>query len=312
VGQEWGPRVTALEDKLNRYKEPSSENEKDKQERAERMVREACSGWAGFAGIQLRYLPKGSYKNNTNVRQDSDVDIAVIHEGLFYFEDSALRPADRSSGGGLTIKYFGESEFRTELEKCLYNKFGTAVDTSGKTAITIAGSSSRVSTDVVPSFPHRSYYYDDRGRTQYHEGLATFQSDLTKIVNYPEQQYENGVAKNNRTGRRYKYIVRIMKRVENDLVAAGKISEMASYFVECLGYVVPDTEYGHGGATPLTDDLKAALYFIWDNTGDGESGARWNEPNGIKPLFGPGQKWSMADARNFARAAWNLLDLQNA
>ena len=304
--------MTALEEKLNRYKGPSSDNEKDKQERAERMVREACDGWAGFSGIRLRYLPKGSYKNNTNVKQDSDVDIAVIHEGFHYFDDSALRQGDRSTGSGITIKHLGDSAFRHELEKCLYNKFGTAVDTSGKTAITIAGSNTRVSTDVVPSFRHRLYYYDGAGRVKYHEGTATFQSDSTKIVNYPEQQHENGVAKNNRTGRRYKFIVRIMKRVENDLVAAGKISALPSYFMECLGYVVPDNKYGHGGGTPLTDDLKAALYFIWNNTGDAGSGPRWYEPNEIKPLFGDGQKWSMADARSFAQAAWNHLGLKNA
>src|SRR5262245_17664480 len=144
--------MTALEDKLNGYKKPSSDNEQAKQDRAERMVRQAIDAWAGFNHISLRLLPKGSYANNTNVRQDSDVDIAVIHQGFHYFNADALRPTDKPSGGGVSIPHLDGADLRAEPEKCLCAKFGVECDTTGKTAVTIRESSTRVSADAVPSF----------------------------------------------------------------------------------------------------------------------------------------------------------------
>jgi len=246
--------VTALEEMLNRYKEPSSPTEQDKQDRAERMVRDGVAAWSGFNGVSIRYLPKGSYKNNTNVKADSDVDIAVIDTDLYYYDTSLLTPADQAaiSGGGVaSASPLQGMRLRTELEKALTAKFGSACDTSGKTAITITENSGRVSADAVPSFPFWLYYYDALGRVTHVEGTKTFRKDGSQVVNYPEQQYTNGVAKNQATGRRYKFLVRILKRLENDLVKAGKLTELPSYFMECLVYCVPNSQFGH--RTDTTD-----------------------------------------------------------
>ncbi|MGH7929800.1 MAG: nucleotidyltransferase domain-containing protein [Candidatus Binatia bacterium] len=291
--------MTTLEDKLNRYKEPSSPTEKEKQDRAERMVRDGVKAWSGFDGVSLRYLPKGSYKNNTNVKADSDVDIAVIREGLYYYNTDLLKPEDVASIGtgppsSLSLKGMA---LRVELEKALCDKFGSACDTSGNTAITVSENSGRVSADVVPSFPYRLYYYDSLGPVTYVEGTKTFRKDGSQVVNYPEQQYSNGVTKNNATSRRYKYLVRILKRLENDLVTAGEIGELPSYFMECLVYRVPNKHFGSTSATPLTDDLKAVLAYIFGSMDDG-SAVDWYEPNEIKKLFGAGQPWAMQNAHN--------------
>ncbi len=304
--------MTALEDKLSNYKNPSSDNEKDKQDRAERMVRQALAGWPGFKDISLRILPKGSYTNNTNVRQDSDVDIAVIHEGFNYFKASALKEADRPKGGDVTIPHLGEGQLRAELERCLRAKFGSECDTTGKTAITISEGSTRVSADVVPSFEHRLYYYDSWGWVRYHEGTTTRRTDGTWVINYPEQQHKNGITKNNRTSKRYKYLVRILKRIENDLVDAGKIKELPSYFMECLVYCVPNSKFGTGLFPTFTRDLKNVLTHIYNGTGGDGDAASWYEPNGIKELFGPEQKWTMEDAHSLAQEAWSLLMLKDA
>lgn len=302
--------MTTLEDKLNRYKEPSSPTEKEKQDRAERMVRDGVKAWAGFDDISLRYLPKGSYKNNTNVKADSDVDIAVIREGLYYYNTDLLKPEDAVSIGtgppsSLSLK---GTALRLELERALCDKFGSACDTSGKTAITVSENSGRVSADVVPSFPYRLYYYDSRGQVTFVEGTKTFRKDGSQIVNYPEQQYGNGVAKNNATSRRYKFLVRILKRLENDLATADKLSELPSYFMECLVYRVPNRHFGSTSANPLTDDLRAVLAYIFDATDNG-SAASWYEPNEIKTLFGAGQPWTMQDAHNLILQAWAHLGL---
>ncbi len=305
--------MTELEERLGRYKEPSSRHERQKQDRAEYLVKEAVRDWHGFSGISFRFLPKGSYANNTNVRLDSDVDIAVIHQGFHYYNDSALRDADKPVRTPITIPHLSGTAFRQELEKALCDSFTASdCDTTGNTAISIVENSSRVSADAVPSYEHRQYYYNEYGRVAYHLGTTTCRKDGSWVVNYPEQQYTNGVAKNKRTGGRYKFAARILKRIENDMAAAGEIAKLPSYFMECMAYCVPDDKYGHGGLTPLTADLKAVLYFLWANSDSGGAAASWYEPNGIKKLFGDGQKWSVQDVRNFSYKAWNFLGLEDA
>lgn len=162
--------MTALEDKLNRYRQPSSDHEQDKQERAERMVKQAVGRWAeDFDGIRIKYVPKGSYTNNTNVRQDSDVDIAVVRTDFHYFDSSELNAADKKTGSGHTYPLEG-IQFRNSLAQFLKSKFGADCDTTGSTAIELCENSSRVSADVVPSFMYRKYYYDALGEISYHEG----------------------------------------------------------------------------------------------------------------------------------------------
>ena len=61
--------------------------------------------------------------------------------------------------------------------------------------------------------------------------------------------------------------------------------------------------------------VKGALYQVWQDTqGDEpeEESKRWMEANECFYLFHPQQDWSRADAREFAKAAWNFLDLANA
>jgi hypothetical protein len=275
------------------------------------MVRAAVNGWSGVDGVMVDFLPKGSYKNNTNVRADSDVDIAVIHKGFRYFNDSALREDDKIVRQPITCKRYEGAAFRAELERAMRAVYGGDCDTSGSTAIEIAENGGRVKADVVPSFIHRKYFYDAKGQVRYFEGTTTLRTSGEWVVNYPEQQYANGVAKNDhiRTGQRYKQMVRILKRVENDLVAAGYIDALPSYFMECLVYCAPDNLFNHQSSTPLTDDFTAIICYLWNQTKPGGPAANWYEPNGIKPLFGDGQKWSMSDAHQLAAQTWHHLGL---
>src|SRR5205807_2584038 len=117
--------------------------------RTERMVREAVASHAGFSGCSETVYAKGSYPNNTNVRSDSDVDIAVqCHEAMYW---------DVEMGGAspVTTPYTGlwtPSKLRSELGAALQAKFPGQVDTSGSTAIAVQSGSAHVDADVVPCF----------------------------------------------------------------------------------------------------------------------------------------------------------------
>ena len=78
----------SLENKLAGWTGPSSNTEQDKQDRTERMIRQAIDSHAAFNNCSLKVYAKGSYANNTNVRSDSDVDIAVECTDVQYWEES--------------------------------------------------------------------------------------------------------------------------------------------------------------------------------------------------------------------------------
>ena len=82
MGLSTGDR-TAL---LSQWIKPSSDDEQNQQARAERMVREAIAAHAAFDDSNVRIYTKGSYPNNTNVRRDSDVDVAVEPQDCVYYD----------------------------------------------------------------------------------------------------------------------------------------------------------------------------------------------------------------------------------
>jgi hypothetical protein len=78
-------------------------------------------------------------------------------------------------------------------------------------------------------------------RRVYHVGHRIFPRSGGSIDNFPKQNLDNGRAKNNSTNRRYKQIVRCLKRLEGELVEQGKIArEYPGYLVECMLYNVLD------------------------------------------------------------------------
>lgn len=291
-----------LEEKLTSWTKRSSDSEKEKQERAERMVRAAVREHPGFEDCSLKVFAKGSYANNTNVRSDSDVDVAVKCTNVQYWGEHTQGAHPPSSG------YSGPwtpSKLRSELVAALRAKFPGQVDTSGSTAIHIDATSTRVDIDVVPCFDYRYYF----SATSWRDGAKVFKKDGSSIVNYSDQQLTHGNAKNTRTRRYYKRTVRILKRLENAMVEADYHREVPSFFVECLVYNISDSIL----LLPTwTETVSRTLAYIWSGLEGSEpsnAGDRWLEVNECKYLFSNAQPWSRTDGRDFACAGWNYLEL---
>ena len=293
-----------LEQTFSGWTAPSSDTEQDKQERTERMIREAVDAHAPFKNCTLSVYAKGSYANNTNVRSDSDVDIAVECREAEYWEESqpgVHKPTGTYSG------IWTPAKLRSELNAALKSTFPGQVDTSESTAIQVNSSSARVDGDIVPCFSYRYYLSPSQSRP----GTKIFPTNGKSIVNYPAQQLDNGRAKNQRTHYAFKKAVRLLKRVENTMVVARAFRELPSYFMECLAYNCPDPTFEH---STWTDTLRAMLAHIWTFLqGDepAEPAARWLEVNECLYLFGSAQKWTRADGREFAQAAWNHLGFKS-
>ncbi|WP_081596622.1 nucleotidyltransferase domain-containing protein [Pseudomonas nitroreducens] len=290
----------SLEEKLAGWIGPSSTTEQDKQDRTERMIREAINAHAAFDDCSLNVFVKGSYANNTNVRSDSDVDIAVECTDVRYWEEETQgihTPGNPYTG------IWTPAKLRSELVSALKAKFPEQVDDSGTTAIQINSNSARVDADVVPCFSY-VYYMEQESRS----GTKIFKTDNSSIVNYPVQQLRNGIAKNNSTNYSYKKIARILKRLENEMAENGKFRELPSYFMECLAYNCPNSLFSY---PTWTECVREVLIHIWSSLEGAEPETnRWVEVNECFYLFHSGQKWTRNDGREFANAAWIHLGLE--
>ncbi len=269
------------------------------------MIKEAVRDYPGFKDCSLTVYAKGSYANDTNVRADSDVDIAVECSDVLYWDEA--EPGAKTSKGEPYTGPWTPSKLRSELHSALEKKFPGEVDSSGTTAFQVNSSSARVDGDVLPCFDYR--YYFSSGA--YRDGSKAFKTDGTSITNYPQQQLDNGRTKNARTSLRFKKAVRVMKRVENAMVEDSIIEELPSYFIECLVYNVADDILVRSSWVEVVRGILVHIYEELEGPEPTDEQSRWLEVNECKYLFHSAQKWTRQDGRDFAQAAWSYLGYPN-
>lgn len=285
---------------ISKWKSPPGPSEQVRLERAERMVKEAVGCHEPFEGLDITVAAKGSYPNNTNVRGDSDVDVMVKLNHPFHTHGMAEWWFGQPAG------YRGpwtRAKLREEVHAALANYFG-CVDADHNLAFYVPEVvGSRPSIDVVPCF--KWVQYDVAAPGGEFVGSVLYGRNGKKVINWPELQLANGRAKNTRTKLRYKFVVRVLKSVENDLAAEGMIKPLPSYFSECLIYNVPDDVMTAGD---FDDAVRASLEKVYQQLTTFWFGAqRMVEPNERKKVFGPGQKWEEKDARELIERAWYYL-----
>jgi tRNA nucleotidyltransferase (CCA-adding enzyme) len=85
--------MSPTEQQLATWTKPAFGNEEELADRTEATIRQAIKLHPTLANLDIRILPKGSFKSNTNVRRASDIDIAVIHQSHIVTEytDGATR-----------------------------------------------------------------------------------------------------------------------------------------------------------------------------------------------------------------------------
>ena len=163
---------------------------------------------------KVKIFAQGSYANNTNVRTESDVDIAVIQEEVFrtkYRTNGTYVQTDADYRFSVAEKK--DKSFKDEVLSCLRGKFGSDVERKNK-SIKIHGNSYRNDADAVPCMRYRDYTNDFRkDESNYVGGIVIIPDRGDSIINYPEQHIENGRRKNQQTNHFYKKMVRVMKKL---------------------------------------------------------------------------------------------------
>jgi hypothetical protein len=282
---------------------PLGETEQIKCDNAVRAVRKAIDASQPLQNRRITVFAQGSYRNRTNVRSESDVDICVLCDETFFFD--LPKNGDSANFGLTTPATYTYSQFKNEVGSALNDYFGTYNVTRGNKAFDVHANTYRIDADVVPCFEYRRYWDD----FTYRKGTGFGPDKGGRTINYPEQNYENGVKKNDTTGRRFKAIVRILKRLKYrmDEERIGAVALIPSFLIECLVWNVPDAGFGHVSYTP---DVRWALAHLFNNTRKPEDCNEWCEINDYKYLFHSSQPWTFSQAHDFTSAAWDYLGFE--
>lgn len=250
---------------------------------------------------------QGSYRNNTNIHGNSDVDVVVETSNVFYGDASELLDQKKQVYDSLrNSSDYTWSVYKKEVLDTLINYFGKANVEIGNKSIKINTGSYEA--DVVPCIQYRKYY--DYGysldQQKYIEGMKFLTTkEIREVINYPKRHYSFGTEKNQQTGEMYKKIVRIFKNIKSTLVNSGKLEKgtAPSYFVENLLYNVPNEQYVKNNFSQTVFNI---LKWLGDNRNKMETFICQNK---IVYLFGAAQEqWNQDDARKFINECiilWN-------
>jgi hypothetical protein len=297
--------VTTWDETFTRWSKPPSETEEAKAGRAARMVRESLREHAALRDHNFDVVAVGSYRNNTNVRSASDVDLAAVLRSATYLGLPGDGSITRESLG-LGVATYELPQFRADISRALRERFGSSDIAPGKLTLTVGEGSARLGADVTPYLGHRRYRAAPvGGAVQTCDGIETRPSDEPnrRIIQWPEQHYSAGVAKNDATNHRFKRIVRILKCLRNELADGPKAGgDAPSCFLEHAVFNAPNTSFNRQEGS-YDEDVKAVLGFLWGAARDG-SAKKFVEVSGMEWVFRPGETWTPALLEGFALAAW--------
>ena len=289
---------------LSRWADPPSDTEQTRCDNAERVIKSAIAKADTLRDRDIRVFVQGSYRNNTNVRLNSDVDIGVCLMDSF-ITDYTFAEGLSDAALGIINSTYQYSQFRNDLEAALVAAFGRENVKRGNKAFDIKENTYRVDADVVACLEYRRYNQNGNHAS----GTALYPDNGGAIYSWPEQHYSNGVTKNNDTGRRFKRLVRIMKNLCNTLTEQGDVAakSIPSFLNECLVWNTPNHLITDGA---FSENVRQMLIHLWQNTEADEACNEWGEVNEMKYLFRPGQPWTRAQVRAWVLTAWQVLEFK--
>ncbi len=225
-------------------------------------VKKALEKSTKLKGLSYEVYLQGSYANSTNIKLDSDVDIAVQLNSTFSPDISAI-PFEQQVSFYQTVPQadYNWSNFCQDVIDALTAHFGTSVVKPDKKCIKLIGDNNRVNADIVPCVQHRQFNsFAPLNQTDFIEGMKFWTDSGKEVTNYPKLHLKNGENKNaaHRTDEKYKHLTRILKNIRRRLIEdhAFNPDTARSYFIECAVYNVPDIHFG--------PDYKSSLEGVID------------------------------------------------
>jgi len=204
-------------------------------------IRKALDSYKWPNGVNFEVYLQGSYKNNTNIRGDMDVDVVVQLNSTFF---NNLSKEYKERFGFIRAEYTW-NDFREDVLTALIDYYGRDRVSEGNKAIKVQ--TPYLPADVVVCIQYRKYPPHPVSESDFIEGMTFWtRRENRQVINYPKLHYYNGVNKHQNTNGWYKKSVRMFKNIRNYLKEENYIPDnlVPSYFLECLLYNVPDTYFG--------------------------------------------------------------------
>lgn len=252
-------------------------------------IRKALEAHRGLSQFKYEVFLQGSYKNDTNLGGDSDVDVVVRLSAKLKPAVAALTGEQLQKDGSHRFVHQQWNSFRGEALKALRVRFGSAAE-SGRKTLKVPKGSIPADADLVVTVSHM-------------DGIGFYLSDEQRwVVSFPQQHHSRGLKKEKAANYRFKRTIRVFKAARNRLVAKKVLAKdvAPSYFIECLLYNVPDSLFKPKLAPTYTGILD------WLGTARRKD---FKCQNGQVELFGSGrEQWSQKKARAFIKALQNMWD----
>ena len=170
MGRDW-------ETTFRNWARPPGQTEQDRCENAIRAVRQALNNSPALKDKNCTVFLQGSYRNNTNVRQDSDVDVGVLCADTFFMQ---LPDGYSREHFGISPATYEYATFKNDIQQALESYFGAAAVTRGNKAFDIKANTYRVEADVAAFFEHRRYSSDGR----YLSGVELKADNNNRVINW--------------------------------------------------------------------------------------------------------------------------------
>lgn len=260
---------------------------------------------SAYHGKNFHVFLQGSYGNDTNIYSESDVDVVIRLDDVYYSDLTSLSPEDRVAYDRARIPAtYAYDQYKKDVVKALVDRFGSDV-TVGDKAIAITANGSRRKADVIAAMQFRRYWkFKNIYDTQYVEGICFFNGAGKLIANYPRQHSENLTRKHQGSNGWLKPTIRILKNLRGNLIDDGQLEPgiAPSYYLEGLLYNVPNESFGSSYA----DSFVNAINWI-QREADKSKLVCANEQYYLLRSGTP-TSWESADADAFISAAirlWN-------
>ena len=252
-------------------------------------IRAALDAYSWPSDMNYEVFLQGSYKNDTNLGGESDVDVVVRLNHRLRPRVAKLSGQQLQEDASHQGAYQRWKSFRDHVLKAMRARFENAAK-SGRKTLTVPKGRIPADADLVVTL-------------RYKEGIAFYLPDERRwVVSFPQHHHARGVRKERATSNRFKRTIRMFKAARNRLVETKALTkdDAPSYFIECLLYNVPDNLFAPKRAPTYTDILD------WLRT------VKLNDfkcQSGQVALFGPGrEQWSEKKARAFVKALQGLWD----
>ena len=145
------------ESTFRNWASPPGKTEQERCENAASAIRNAIKASDKLRMRGVSVFTQGSYRNNTNVRKDSDVDIGILCTDTLIDD---FPPGMNRDNFGLSPGTYHYEQYKNEVEEALVDYFGRAAVKRGNKAFDIHETSYHVEADVAAFFEHRRYDKD--------------------------------------------------------------------------------------------------------------------------------------------------------